>query len=123
MTLYDSTLDFKTDNEQHMRVVPPELFTRLRQEMAADRVTKLLYLLSGTNQPDKAQDSNGMAMFYANLEADRLREEQGRFQDAGLVTGKSSQGQYRTSQHLLWNRYGSIELPRCSPASSPVRLL
>ncbi|KAF2815803.1 uncharacterized protein BDZ99DRAFT_505483 [Mytilinidion resinicola] len=100
VTLYDSTLDFSPENEQHMRVVPPELYTRLRQEMAADRITKLLYLSSGSNQPDKAHDSNGKAVFYANLEADRLNEEQSRFEAAGLVTDMEALNYQAVLLHL-----------------------
>jgi transcriptional regulatory protein LEU3 len=71
ITLYDSTLDFKMDDEEHMRVIPPDLFVRLRQEMAASRINKLLY---STNSH---RFSEGAATTYMQLEADRLKEERG----------------------------------------------
>ncbi|KAF2638761.1 Zn(II)2Cys6 transcriptional activator [Massarina eburnea CBS 473.64] len=69
ITLYDSTLEFKTDDEDHMRIITPDLFVRLRQEMAASRINKLLY---STNSHRFAE---GAATAYMNLEADRLKEE------------------------------------------------
>ncbi|KAF2872867.1 Zn(II)2Cys6 transcriptional activator [Massariosphaeria phaeospora] len=71
ITLYDSTLDFKMDDEDHMRIIPPNLFVRLRQEMAASRINKLLYSANSHRFAD------GAAATYMRLEADRLREERG----------------------------------------------
>ncbi|KAF2002140.1 hypothetical protein P154DRAFT_151660 [Amniculicola lignicola CBS 123094] len=71
ITLYDSVLDFKTDDEAHMKIIPPNLFIRLRQEMAASRINKLLYSSNSQRFSDSA------ATTYMNLEADRLKEEQG----------------------------------------------
>ncbi|KAF2013877.1 hypothetical protein BU24DRAFT_442780 [Aaosphaeria arxii CBS 175.79] len=71
ITLYDSTLEFRMDDEEHMRIIPPDLFVRLRQEMAASRINRLLY--SATSH----RFSEGAAATYMNLEADRLKEERG----------------------------------------------
>ncbi|KAL6704668.1 hypothetical protein ACN47E_007950 [Coniothyrium glycines] len=69
ITLYDSTLDFKVDDEEHMRIIPPTLFVRLRQEMAASRINKLLY------SANSHRFAEGAATSYMSLEADRLKEE------------------------------------------------
>jgi len=61
------------DDEEHMRTIPPDLSVRLRQEMAASRINKLLY--SANNY----RFSEGAAATYMNLEAERLREERGLF--------------------------------------------
>ncbi|KAF2263048.1 hypothetical protein CC78DRAFT_554239 [Lojkania enalia] len=71
ITLYDSTLEFRQDDEDHMRIIPPNLFVRLRQEMAASRINKLLYSSNIHRFSDNA------ATTYMNLEADRLNEERG----------------------------------------------
>lgn len=71
ITLYDSTLEFRMDDQEHLKVVPPNLFVRLRQEMAASRITKLLY---SANSDDT---TSAQKLFYMNLEAGRLQEEQG----------------------------------------------
>jgi transcriptional regulatory protein LEU3 len=71
ITLYDSTLEFKMDDEDHMRMMPPTLFVRLRQEMAASRINKLLYSANSHRFADNA------ATTYMTLEADRLKEERG----------------------------------------------
>ncbi|KAJ4401108.1 hypothetical protein N0V91_008130 [Didymella pomorum] len=71
ITLYDSTLEFKVDDEDHMRTIPPTLFVRLRQEMAASRINKLLY---SANTHKFAAEA---ATTYMTLEADRLKEERG----------------------------------------------
>ena len=71
ITLYDSTLEFRMDDEDHMRIIPPNLFVRLRQEMAASRINKLLYASTSHRFAD------GAAATYMGLEADRLKEEQG----------------------------------------------
>lgn len=71
ITLYDSTLEFRVDDEDHMRIITPNLFVRLRQEMAASRINKLLYASTSHRFADKA------AATYMNLEADRLKEERG----------------------------------------------
>ncbi|KAF1931090.1 Zn(II)2Cys6 transcriptional activator [Didymella exigua CBS 183.55] len=71
ITLYDSTLEFKVDDEDHMRTIPPTLFVRLRQEMAASRINKLLY---SANTHRFAAEA---ATTYMTLEADRLKEERG----------------------------------------------
>lgn len=59
------------DDEEHIRIIPPDLFVRLRQEMAASRINKLLY---STNSH---RFSEGSATTYKHLEADRLKEERG----------------------------------------------
>ena len=64
------------DDEEHMKVVPPNLFVRLRQEMAASRITKLLY--SANDDPsNNTSATTAQKVFYMNLEAKRLQEEQG----------------------------------------------
>jgi transcriptional regulatory protein LEU3 len=78
--LYDSTLDFKVDDEEHMRIIPPTLFVRLRQEMAASRINKLLY---STNSSRFAE---GAATSYMSLEADRLKEERAK-ESGGSLDG------------------------------------
>lgn len=80
ITLYDSTLDFKVDDEEHMRIISPTLFVRLRQEMAASRINKLLY--SGNSQ----RFAEGAASSYMTLEADRLKEERVK-EDRGSLDG------------------------------------
>ncbi|KAF2119552.1 hypothetical protein BDV96DRAFT_348613 [Lophiotrema nucula] len=69
ITLYDSTLDFRVDDEEHMRILQPFLFVRLRQEMAASRINKLLYSGNSHKFPGSA------ATTYMALEADRLKED------------------------------------------------
>lgn len=69
LTLYDSTLDFRTDDEDTDKIIPPPLFVRLRQEMAASRINKCLYSTSGSKFVDKA------ALTYMDLERERLKEE------------------------------------------------
>lgn len=54
-----------------MRTIPPTLFVRLRQEMAASRINKLLY---SANTHRFAAEA---ATTYMTLEADRLKEERG----------------------------------------------
>ncbi|KAF2465354.1 uncharacterized protein BDR25DRAFT_396328 [Lindgomyces ingoldianus] len=71
ITLYDSTLEFRMDDEDHMKIIPPNLFVRLRQEMAASRINKLLY----SSNSDRFSNNSGTT--YMNLEADRLKEERG----------------------------------------------
>ncbi|ORY06882.1 hypothetical protein BCR34DRAFT_489775 [Clohesyomyces aquaticus] len=71
ITLYDSTLEFRMDDEDHMKIMSPDLFIRLRQEMAASRINKLLY----SSNSHRFSDSAGPT--YMNLEASRLKEERG----------------------------------------------
>lgn len=71
ITLYDSTLEFRTDDDHQSRALPPAVFSRLRQEMAASRINKLLYASSSRRFAD------GAAATYMHLEADRLQEERG----------------------------------------------
>ncbi|KAI0578702.1 Zn(II)2Cys6 transcriptional activator [Pyrenophora tritici-repentis] len=78
ITLYDSTLDFKIDDEEHMRIIPPTLFVRLRQEMAASRINKLLYSVNSH------RFAEGAAISYMSLEADRLKEERLKEQSSSL---------------------------------------
>lgn len=80
LTLYDSTLDFKVDDEEHMRIIPPTLFVRLRQEMAASRINKLLY------SANSHRFAEGAATSYMTLEADRLKEERVK-EDGGSLDG------------------------------------
>lgn len=65
------------DDEEHMKVVPPDLFVRLRQEMAASRITKLIYSSNETRLPTRSDSTALQGTFYMNLEAERLKEEQG----------------------------------------------
>jgi transcriptional regulatory protein LEU3 len=83
ITLYDSTLDFKSDSEEDMRIIPPTIFVRLRQEMAASRINKLLYSTNSHRFAD------GAATSYMNLEADRLKEERVK-QESGSLDGVDS---------------------------------
>jgi hypothetical protein len=78
ITLYDSTLDFKVDDEEHMRIIPPTLFVRLRQEMAASRINKLLY------SANSHRFAEGAAISYMSLEADRLKEERVKEENSSL---------------------------------------
>lgn len=59
------------DDDEHMKIIPPNLFVRLRQEMAASRINKLLYASSSQKFADSA------AATYMNLENTRLKEERG----------------------------------------------
>ena len=61
------------DDEEHLGTMPPDLFVRLRQEMAASRINKLLYSMNNK------RFSEGAATTYMSLEAERLREERGAF--------------------------------------------
>ncbi|KAF2278927.1 Zn(II)2Cys6 transcriptional activator [Westerdykella ornata] len=69
ITLYDSTLEFRSDDENHMKIMSPTLFVRLRQEMAASRINKLLYASTSRKFAD------GAATTYMHLENDRMKEE------------------------------------------------
>ncbi|KAF2748361.1 hypothetical protein M011DRAFT_515679 [Sporormia fimetaria CBS 119925] len=71
ITLYDSTLEFKSDDADHLKIIPPGLLVRLRQEMGASRINKLLYASSSK------RFTGQVAMTYMNLEQDRLEEESG----------------------------------------------
>jgi hypothetical protein len=87
ITLYDSTLDFKVDDEEHMRIIPPTLFVRLRQEMAASRINKLLY------SANSYRFAEGAATSYMSLEADRLKEERVKEENSsvdGVDSGRSN---------------------------------
>ncbi|KAJ4299863.1 hypothetical protein N0V90_005109 [Kalmusia sp. IMI 367209] len=105
ITLYDSTLDFKMDDEEHLRTMPPDLFVRLRQEMAASRINKLLYSMNNHRFSDSA------ATTYMNLEADRLREERGAFD--GVNKGLEELHHCAVSLHLhlysFFNREARLE--------------
>jgi transcriptional regulatory protein LEU3 len=94
ITLYDSTLDFKTDSEEDMLIIPPPIYVRLRQEMAASRINKLLYSRNSHRFADAAAAS------YMHLEADRLKEERGKHDsrnldgvDSGMLSAPSSRCQ------------------------------
>lgn len=67
-----------------MRTIPPTLFVRLRQEMAASRINKLLY---SANTHRFAAEA---ATTYMTLEADRLKEERGSLDgvDNGMTSRK-----------------------------------
>jgi hypothetical protein len=71
LTLYDSTLEFRMDDEDALKIIPPNLFVRLRQEMAASRINKLLYATTTRRFADSA------ASTYMDLERERLKEECG----------------------------------------------
>ena len=62
ITLYNSTLEFDVDDENDMRILPPTLFVRLRQEKAADRIGRQLY---STNR-DRTDEE---AIIYLNMQA------------------------------------------------------
>lgn len=56
------------DDEDDMRILPPTLFVRLRQEKAADRINDILH----TTHKDRSDEE---AIVYLNLQAERLRAE------------------------------------------------
>lgn len=66
ITLYNSVLDFEVDDENDMRILPPTLFVRLRQERAADRIGRKLY----STHKDRTDDE---AIIYLNMQAERLK--------------------------------------------------
>jgi transcriptional regulatory protein LEU3 len=66
-----------------MRIIPPTIYVRLRQEMAASRINKLLYSRNSHRFAD------GAATSYMNLEADRLKEERVK-QESGSLDGVDS---------------------------------
>ena len=68
ITLYNSTLEFDTDDENDMRILPPTLFVRLRQEKAADRIGRQLY----STHRDRSDEE---AIIYLNMQAERLKAE------------------------------------------------
>lgn len=68
ITIYNSTLNFDVDDENDMRILPPTLFVRLRQEKAADRINDILH----TTHKGRSDDE---AIVYLNLQAERLRTE------------------------------------------------
>lgn len=107
ITLYDSTLDFKVDDEEHMRIIPPTLFVRLRQEMAASRINKLLY--SANSQ----RFAEGAATSYMSLEADRLKEERVK-EERGSLDGVDNDLEelyhYAVSLHLHLYSFFSPEV-------------
>ncbi|KAH9862383.1 hypothetical protein J1614_011038 [Plenodomus biglobosus] len=107
ITLYDSTLDFKVDDEEHMRIIPPTLFVRLRQEMAASRINKLLY------SANSHRFAEGAASSYMTLEADRLKEERVK-EDCGSLDGVDSDLEelyhYAVALHLHLYSFFSPEL-------------
>lgn len=97
ITLYDSTLDFKVDDEEHMRIIPPTIFVRLRQEIAASRINKLLY------SANSHRFAEGAATSYMSLEADRLKEERVREERGtldGVDNGEAAKA-YTQMLHLL----------------------
>ena len=113
ITLYDSTLDFKVDDEEHMRIIPPTLFVRLRQEMAASRINKLLY------SANSHRFAEGAATSYMSLEADRLKEERVKEENSSL-DGVDS-GTYDTLIHWdvsdfkqAWKNYTTTPSPYIS---------
>jgi hypothetical protein len=59
-------LDFDVDNENHMQVLPPTLFVRLRQERAADRIGRKLY----STHRDRTDEE---AIIYLNMQQERLK--------------------------------------------------
>ncbi|KAH3904297.1 hypothetical protein HBI56_008840 [Parastagonospora nodorum] len=68
ITLYNSTLEFKTEDENDMLILPPTLFVRLRQERAADRIGRHLF----STHKNWTEDA---AIIYLNMEAERLKAE------------------------------------------------
>jgi hypothetical protein len=56
------------DDENDMRILPPTLFVRLRQEKAADRIGRQLY----STHRDRTDDE---AIIYLNMQAERLKAE------------------------------------------------
>lgn len=51
-----------------MRILPPTLFVRLRQEKAADRINGIIH----STHKDRSDEE---AIVYLNLQAERLRTE------------------------------------------------
>jgi hypothetical protein len=80
------------DDEDHMRIIPPDLFVRLRQEMAASRINKLLY------SSNSYRFSESSATTYMNLEADRLKEER------GVLDGVDNGRLHPVLQYIFWLR-------------------
>ena len=72
------------DDDEQAGTLPPDIFVRLRQEMAASRINKLLYSMNNK------RFSEGAATAYMGLETDRLREERGAFDgvNKGMITLK-----------------------------------
>jgi transcriptional regulatory protein LEU3 len=68
ITLYNSTLEFEVDDENDMRILPPTLFVRLRQEKAADRIGRHLF----STHRDWTDEA---AIIYLNMQAERLKAE------------------------------------------------
>jgi transcriptional regulatory protein LEU3 len=66
ITLYNSTLEFDTDDENDMRILPPTLFVRLRQERAADRIGRQLY----STHRDRSDEE---WIVYLNMQVERLK--------------------------------------------------
>jgi transcriptional regulatory protein LEU3 len=56
------------DDENDMRILPPTLFVRLRQEKAADRIGRQLY----STHRDRTDEE---AIIYLNMQAERLKTE------------------------------------------------
>ncbi|RYN43348.1 hypothetical protein AA0112_g744 [Alternaria arborescens] len=107
ITLYDSTLEFKVDDEEHMRIIPPTLFVRLRQEMAASRINKLLY------SSNSHRFAEGAAISYMSLEADRLKEERVKEENSsldGVDSGLEELYHYAVALHLHLYSFFSPEL-------------
>jgi transcriptional regulatory protein LEU3 len=51
-----------------MRILPPTLYVRLRQEKAADRIGRQLY----STHPDRSDEER---IIYLNMQAERLKAE------------------------------------------------
>jgi transcriptional regulatory protein LEU3 len=51
-----------------MRILPPTLYVRLRQEKAADRIGRQLY----STYPDRSDEER---IIYLNMQAERLKAE------------------------------------------------
>jgi transcriptional regulatory protein LEU3 len=101
------------DDEDHIRMMPPTLFVRLRQEMAASRINKLLYSANSHRFADSA------ATTYMTLEADRLKEERGSLD--GVDNGKPNTLHSKLQANLQRTR---VTLPlRCVLTPPPLLVL
>lgn len=81
-----------------MRIIPPNLFVRLRQEMAASRINKLLYASTSRTFADTA------AATYMSLENDRLKEERGLLDGVDKSKSKFLKPPLRSSQQRVLGR-------------------
>lgn len=125
-TLYNSTLQFRIDDADDMKVVPPDLFIRLRQEMAANRITVALYGNKDSVDADYLSDADTSkrGAFYANLEAQRFKEEQKFLENR--YTGKppcEDSPRRSVADFIYCNRHGVVVFQGHNAAPSPLCFL